>query len=277
MKRVLGYVLAVMGVFASCDSRKDWFELNSPDPDLVVVTNGVSDTIRQGESRQIKLELHLARVKDSHAYTDTVEVHFKGSSDRGAVPLKKIGWNGYVLGRIEDEEDNLKIFFSEDLKPLVDPAYHFFTNDSTASTVCTVDSWIWVEDMFIKTQWYHILVTIVGDVPPTPVFSYRKLDHELEYNLSLEKSFDKDGSVRKYEWCIDGNVIAYSADRLRFEDVEGDWQSGKAAYGGTYIKATTISSVNHSFQEKGEHIVYYRCMDNLGAWSLWYNEKIIVE
>ena len=65
--------------------------------------------------------------------------------------------------------------------------------------------------------------------------------------------------------------------RQRFDLEEGPWQSGKAAYGGTYITATSLSSVNHSFQTTGEHTVYYRCMDDMGIWSMWYSKKINVE
>lgn len=125
---------------------------------------------------------------------------------------------------------------------------------------------------------FYFTVSLWGDCPPMPVLEVGAVDgHPMERVLSMAKSYDKDGFVQKYEFCIDGNIAPYNVKSPRFEAIEGVWQSGKAAYGGTYIVATALSEVRHAFQSEGEHTIYYRCMDNAGGWSTWKKETIEVE
>lgn len=276
--RYLGFILVLLIALSSCDSREDWFEKNSEFPDLIVDINGHADTIRQGEMRKISIDLRTVRIKRGMIFTDTAKVTIKGFYKKGNYPMDGINIDGLTIsgGRnFEVDENNnvhtqlYDVFESYD--------YVLYKADVTSFLLNTYHGQITVYDKFYNGQTYTIEINIYGPNPPTPVLKIEKLAGGYEYNLSLENSYDLDGKATKYEWCIDGNIVPYSIDDCRFESREGNWQSGKAAYGGTYITATSLSSVNHSFQTAGEHTVYYRCMDDMGIWSMWYSKKINVE
>lgn len=124
----------------------------------------------------------------------------------------------------------------------------------------------------------NILLDFFGPCPPTPKLDVIDVEgNPFEKILSMANSFDKDGEVMKYEFCIDGNVLPYKYSVNRFDFFEGMWQAGKSAYGGDYITATERSEIKYEFQTKGEHKVYYRCMDNLYVWSTWKCETVRIE
>lgn len=278
--RYLGLILVILVALTSCDSREDWFDRNDMGPDIEFTLNGVTDTISKGDKRVIEINLYPTIMKDHWISSDTVHLIVKGISDEYQLPLQEI--------IIDDMKMSMNTnFFESNEKNEVDVTlYHryylsdydtFFDNDTTVKLLETFNQSLVVIDGFDKQTNYTIKVNIWSLVPPTPVLTVSKLSDEGEYNFSLEKSYDRDGKVEKYEWCIDGNVVPYTFKDKRFDWNKGVWQSGNAAYGGKYVKATTISSVNHAFQESGEHIIYYRCMDDMGVWSMWYSEKINVE
>ena len=181
-----------------------------------------------------------------------------------------------VLQTFENDKNNVvNVSLFNDFGLSKDSIY--FDSDTTAKLLSFQKAVIWATDVFGITEYYNFILNFYGPIPPTPILNTEKLAGEYEYSLSLDDSYDKDGKVVKYEWCIDGNVVSYSVTDNRVESREGVWQSGKAAYGGTYITATSLSRINHSFQTSGEHTVYYRCMDDMGIWSMWYSKKINVE
>lgn len=278
--RYLGFILVLLVGLSSCDSREDWFEHNSEFPDLIVDINGKIDTIRQGDSRKIVVNLKTKRTDiGSFFYTDTVNLTMKGISEKGNFPLHGAQiFDARISGGKYSENYNDNELYMQLYHTFGDNEYTLFNNDSSACLLETLTGQIYMLDRFANEQYYTIEINIYGPIPPTPVIKVEKLSGDYEYLLSLEDSYDKDGKVAKYEWCIDGNIIPYSVTDFRFESkTKGDWKSGNAAYGGTYITATELSSVNHSFQTAGEHTVYYRCMDNIGLWSMWYSKKINVE
>lgn len=278
--RYLSFILVVLAALTSCDSREDWFEKNDVGPDIEFTLNGVTDTISKGDKRVIEINLYPTVLKDHWISSDTFHLIVKGISDDYQLPLQEILIENMKMGIntncFESNENGMVdvILFQRYYSGDYDS---FFDNDTTAKLLDTYMETMRVIDGFDKSQYYTLKVNIWGPVPPTPVLTVCKLTGEGEYNFSLEKSYDRDGNVTKYEWCIDGNVAPYTIMDKRFDWRNGVWQSGQAAYGGKYVKATTISSVNHAFQTSGEHVVYYRCMDDMGVWSMWYNEKINVE
>ena len=278
--KYLGFILVLLLGMVSCDTREDWFEHNSEFPDLIVDINGKVDTIRQGDSKKIVVNLKTTRVKSgSMFFTDTINLTMKGISEKGNFPLHGAQIYGVrISGGKYSEDCNENKLYMQLYHVFGDDEYTLFNNDSSACLLETLIGQIYMLDMFANEQYYTIEINLYGPIPPTPVFKAEKLAGEYEYSLSLEDSYDRDGKVAKYEWCIDGNIVPYSVTDFRFESkTKGDWKSGKAAYGGTYITATTLSRVNHSFQTAGEHTVYYRCMDNMGLWSMWYSKIINVE
>lgn len=152
-----------------------------------------------------------------------------------------------------------------------------FVSDTGPALISKTTMVTQIKFAFSDTRNAYFTVSLWGDCPPMPVLEVGAVDgHPMERVLSMAKSYDKDGFVQKYEFCIDGNIAPYNAKSPRFEAIEGVWQSGKAAYGGTYIVATALSEVRHAFQSEGEHTIYYRCMDNVGGWSTWKKEIVVV-
>ena len=281
--RYLGFILVLLVGLSSCDSREDWFEHNSEFPDLIVDINGKTDTIRQGDLRKIVVNLSsMSFDKASIFFTDTVNMTLKGIKDNRIFPLDGTNFDIRIHGSNYNIGDNKEVMIQlYDYYPYRLPSFYkadeLYVADSVAHLLTTENGHMYAFDEFGNKQVYTIEVNIFGPIPPYPVLQIEKISGDLEYKLSLEDSKDKDGNVVKYEWCIDGEIVPYDVKDYRLDHIEGNWQSGKAAYGGTYITATALSSVNHSFQTAGEHTVYYRCMDNMGIWSMWYSKKINVE
>lgn len=277
--RYLGFILVLLVGLSSCDSREDWFEHNSEFPDLIVDINGKTDTIRQGDLRKIVVNLKTTREdRGIIFFTDTINLTLKGIGEKGAFPLHGAQINGVKITGGYSEIRNDNELYMQLYRVFGDDEYNLFDSDTSACLLETCVGQIYMLDKFANEQYYTIEINTYGPIPPTPVLKTEKLAGEYEYSLSLDDSYDKDGKVVKYEWCIDGNIVPYSVTDCRFDSRSNEvWKSGKAAYGGTYITATALSSVNHSFQTAGEHTVYYRCMDNMNLWSMWYSKKINVE
>ena len=296
MRKNLALFMIAVGLLglSACDSREDWFDKNAPRPDLVVTIGDKVDTLTGSDSRVIEVDLHVIASSDRRLNTDTVDFKISGFSDEKGVPLNGIypfineqggssddlrnSGDGYDYNCIIDGDIfNLNGVRKELNCNIYALLYKYSFISDTSARVETCTSRFMVEDIFEGQHYYTLKINIIGDIPPTPVLKVHRLDYNYEYNLSLEDSYDRDGKVAKYEWCIDGNIVPYDVKDYRFEFKNGAWQSGQAAYGGKYVKATTINSINHNFQSPGEHTVYYRCMDNLGAWSMWYSQTINVE
>ena len=301
--RYLGFILVLLIALSSCDSREDWFAHNSEGPGIVVTKNGVSDTLYKGDPKLITIELHVDSCdKSGWIYTDTIKFKLEGLNDGKRWPLQSFysedSFSPENLFRVASFDENYCVngecgfyvranYLESDENHVIeglifdvhtrDEYDSLFESDTTAKVLDIAKSVILVTDGFGNREYYNVINYIYGPIPPTPVLRAEKLADDYEYSLSLKDSYDRDGKVAKYEWCIDGNIVSYSVTDYRFECRKGDWQSGKAAYGGTYITATSLSSVNHSFQTTGEHTIYYRCMDDMGIWSMWYSKKINVE
>lgn len=301
MRKNLALIMIAVGLLglSACDSREDWFDKNAPRPDLVVTIGDKVDTLTGSDSRVIEVDLHMVRSDEwGDLYTDTINIHFNGISDGRGFPISQIlpfynvepGGASASLGSHYEKGDGYDIYCKADYpltsyyevhkeldcSILARLSQFDFVSDTSARVESFTSTFV-VTDVFEGEYYYTIKVNIIGDIAPTPILKVKRLDYNYEYSLSLEDSYDRDGKVSKYEWCIDGNIVPYDVKDFRYESKDGAWQSGQAAYGGKYVKATTINSINHNFQSPGEHTVYYRCMDNLGAWSMWYSQTINVE
>lgn len=291
MRKNLALIMIAVGLLglSACDSREDWFDKNAPRPDLVVTIGDKVDTLTNSDSRIIEVDLHMIASNDWTLYTDTINFHVNGLSDGRGVPITNlfkinvegesniIEGDGYEYECII-QDANAFLVNSNTIEGRIYARAYLYTFDSdTSARVITYTSGIILRDIFEGEHYYTMKVNIIGNIPPKPVLKVNRLDYNYEYNLSLEDSYDRDGKVSKYEWCIDGNIVPYNVTDFRYDFKKGAWQSGQAAYGGKYVKATTINKISHNFQSPGEHTVYYRCMDNLGAWSMWNSQTINVE
>lgn len=281
-----GIILMLMCVITSCDNRKDWFELNKIPVTATVTMDGKTTKFNRGEERKIVLNYHINKEiygdKITPADPDVIMAvirEYDKDNDLSSLYMLNIvdSSEKRVFSRCKMlNETDLAVSFIFNFKR--DANYNWFDSDTEAATVYSTVVHATVYDIYENELNYLVEVNVMGDIPPTPKLEIGKVRNVdgYEYELSMEKSFDNDGKVLKYEWCIDGNIVPYEVSDPRFESNDGPWQAGKAAYGGTYIKSTSVPSVNHTFQNDGVHVVYYRCMDDFGAWSMWYKEVVVI-
>ena len=132
--RYLGFILVLLVGLSSCDSREDWFEHNSEFPDLIVDINGKIDTIRQGDSRKIVVNLKTKRTDiGSFFYTDTVNLTMKGISEKGNFPLHGAQiFDARISGGKYSENYNDNELYMQLYHTFGDNEYTLFNNDSSA-------------------------------------------------------------------------------------------------------------------------------------------------
>ncbi len=154
-------------------------------------------------------------------------------------------------------------------------SYQDFVSDTSAALVNSADLYVKLVDDYGNTSTCCIKVNFIGNIPPIPVLKIEDIEGKpMGKKLDLGNSYDKDGRIMKYEFCIDGNVVdSYKYGTFETLQVAS---SGKGANGGTYITATDMSTLSHTFTEAGDHTIYYRCMDDKETWSVWKKEIVTV-
>ena len=270
-------VTAALYCTTSCDTREDWFKEEGEGATFVFQTGSRSDTLDLSGVRHIDYDLRLVRFEGSWAYSDTIDLNVIGYTNRVNLPSRvgnftSVNSEGVMVKCHQNPDGDLNLYYAQGYINT-----YFFDSDTSAAVLGNTRLRVVLKDVFDNEYNCYVQVRVLGDCPPVPVLEVKAVDGKpMERTFSMKGSYDKDGSVVKYEYCFDGNTVNYRAGDNRFDFIEGKWQSGKAAYGGTYITATAIDEVNHAFQETGEHTVCYRCMDNLGAWSTWKKQSITI-
>lgn len=287
-----GICLSVYG-FTSCDSREDWFAKEGEGATFIIKScksawweDGVqyefrNDTVYSDNNRVVEYN-----VKVNEVYLDKYDRKFNYASECVHLDIEGLGGKVEMVKKFEvDLKKNMTTDFPEPYIVHIQNThwYNFrdlaglpTTNTDTIAPIFnTAHVVIELEDSFRNKIYCHVKINCLGDIAPVPVLEIRDVEgNPMEKVFDLSKSYDKDGSVEKYEFCIDGEIVDYK--NPAFDCRQDLAPAGKGAYGGTYITSTTLSEVKHAFQNEGSHVVYYRCMDNLGLWSLWYNVLITV-
>lgn len=288
--RYLSFILFLLIGFTSCDTREDWFAKEGEGATFIIKScksawwdDGVqyefrNDTIYGDNIRVVEYNV---KVKDVHFSDGFNNITYASE----CVHLDIEGLGGKVEMVKKSELDmNITTDLPEPHFVQLDDHWYNFRNfygapttntDTIAPILNTVHMIIELEDSFRNKLYCHVKINCLGDISPVPLLEIKDVDgNPMEKVFDLRKSHDKDGSVEKYEFCIDGEIVDYNSPV--FDCRQDVAPAGKGAYGGTYITSTSLSEVKHAFQKEGTHVVYYRCMDNLGLWSLWYNELITV-
>ena len=121
----------------------------------------------------------------------------------------------------------------------------------------------------------YVFVKTYANRPPVADFSLEKVPGESSMHRRIVAHCsdpDRDDIIA-YEYCIDGKTIGSRS----VYDTSNSSSGGQAAYNGTYITRTSLSSVNHVFQESGAHTVSVRCQDKWLNWSAWTSQELIIE
>lgn len=276
--------------FTSCDSREDWFAKEGEGATFIIKScksawweDGVhyefrNDTVYSDNSRVVEYN-----VKVDNVHLDNYDHRVLYKSE--CVQLDIEGLSGKVKMVEKSFLDmNVTTNLPEPYFVVLDDNWYYFmvhngvpatSTDITAPVLNTAHMIMELEDAFRNKFYCHVKINCLGNIAPIPVLEIKDVEgNPMEKIIDLSKSYDKDGSVVKYEYCIDGEIVDYK--RPIYDCDLAGVPSGKGAYGGTYITSTDLGVVKHAFQKEGNHVVYYRCMDNLGLWSLWYNVLITV-
>ena len=287
--RYLSFILFLLIGLTSCDTREDWFAKEGEGATFIIKSCKTAikdfeyddkkyefrnDTIySDNSSRVVEINLRIDKIEWTD---DRYNPGFTYDSELLNLDVEGLGQK-VCRSQYSDRNvttDRMEPEFVIDYKNRFRfVSYHegapTTSNDTIKAPVLNTAHMIMeVEDVFRNKYYCHIKINCLGDIAPMPVLEIKDIDgNPMEKVLSLSKSHDKDGKVVKYEYCIDSEVRMYELPTYDC-DPKGV-PAGKGAYGGTYITSTELSEVKHAFQKKGEHIVYYRCMDNLGLWSLW--------
>ena len=293
----LAYILGALTcalILSSCDTRDDWFKDNCEEVVFYFVCpDGRVDTVDGNNPHMLEYTMRVNKVNRSiyletiafQTYCETIGEKKRIRPD-SICQVGKYSWNAAHVGGFKI---NCEYIFNGDEYTTFSGTgesndIQLFDSDTTAKQMGSVTYIGKYSDAFDNEYTIMIKLNVLGNIPPIPVIDVS--GDGMERTISLKGSYDKDGSVSKYEVCIDGNIVEYSKNDNRYEEfgaqwVGGElmvpdqyWQGGKAAYGGTYITSTSINVFNHVFQELGKHTIYYRCMDNEGAWSTWKEKTI---
>lgn len=261
----------------NCDTREDWFQKEGEGATFIIQAGDSTDIINLSEVKNKVYNIKLSKIDEWHFYSDTLNLKISAITNKSIVPsqvtfvTKESEINLPTMSWYYKDDGSIDCFYFDDISKC-----RFFRNDTEADYIGGTRLRLEIKDIFDNIYYCYVTINMYSDCPPMPLLKVLDVDGKpLEKVLSLSDSYDTDGYIKKYEYCIDGNIVKYTINDKHFETITGNWQSGKAAYGGTYITATSLSEVNHAFQEYGEHTVYYRCMDNMGAWSTW--KKDIIE
>ncbi len=286
--RYLSFILFLLIGLTSCDTREDWFAKEGEGATFIIQSGKSAwtevekkydfrnDTIYSNNNSIVEINVKIDHIEwdDDRYYpgidyvSECLYLDVEGFGQK--VSRSRYSDRNVTTDRLSPE------FYSDGTSKGTwfrfsswQGALPITSNDTTKAPVLNTAHMIMeVEDMFRNKYNCHIKINCLGDIAPIPIMEIKNVDgNPMEKVLSLSKSHDKDGKVVKYEYCIDGEVRMYELPTYDC-DPKGV-PAGKGAYGGTYITSTDLSEVKHAFQKKGEHIVYYRCMDNLGLWSLW--------
>lgn len=278
-KKAKVFLLTMLSIATSyllngCDTREDWFEREGEGATFVYERGDKRVVLGTGNLKNVHDTIHVVRIDNSNktSYSDTFNIKVYGMTNRVKSPtVIKLKERDMTLVTKAQPDGSVNVFYASNCNSIYMGKDGEETFGGENGFVCSL------KDVFGHEYHITVYLRIQGDCPPVPKLEVKDVDgYPLEKTLSMKGSYDPDGNVAKYEYCIDGNIATYKERSTRYECIDGMWQAGKAAYGGTYITATAIDEVSHAFQEAGEHTIYYRCMDNLGVWSMWYKEVIAI-
>ena len=291
--RYLSFILFLLIGLTSCDTREDWFAKEGEGATFIIKSSKSAwwddeekyefrnDTVYSDNNRVVVYNVKLNNVWYEE-YNWGAQVRYDAGYRSEAINLDIEGMGKKVTKTWRDINVTTDMRNPSIFKHEGDKCFNFsdkgipVTNiDTIAPVLNTAHIIMELEDVFRNTFYCHVKINFLGDIAPVPMLEIKDVDgNPMEKVFDLSKSFDKDGSVEKYEYCIDGEIVEY--DLPTFDCNPNEAPAGKGAYGGTYITSTSLSVIKHAFQKKGDHIVFYRCMDNLGLWSLWYNVIVTI-
>ncbi|MCQ2211420.1 MAG: hypothetical protein MJZ34_14135 [Paludibacteraceae bacterium] len=293
----------------ACDTRDDYFYDHNEEPIITLISEKDStidgkryicldltwgDTLEidykfkdtKGVINDFKSEVKpIIKNRDDYYYWKDlaiVDYHDDGSTDSwyylGNSPYDYTHFSNHLCVEIDTTRNKIIIIES------TSSAQEYYANNGRTNTgklssdSLSIDAIITISASNIIGQYgsSNILLKLYANRPPIANFSIEEVTgHPLHRRINAQCIDPDKDDIQLYEYNIDGKL---------FEHQSGyDWLSektkeiGKGAYNGTYIANTRLSSIKHSFQEKGAHTIHLRCQDSWGNWSTWYTKTINIE
>ncbi len=283
-------LLAVAFVYASCDTRDDYYYEHGKKPNVLVYSG--DSLLELGDARYVRISLKMGESK-------TLMVNFEN-------PYGGVLWNDIKVTNIVDSEYGSNL---EGLRPFIDN-YNYSTGvynlvnsyagvnvthvehekyslsfyrgagysemtkraltaDLEVTYTITLTNAIGVKSLF------YVYVEMKGNKAPDPQIKVSDLTTDWEKLIEIEEGADPDGDdIVMYEYCFDGVTVGSAG--YEFESGKSDCPSKMCAYNGVYI-TTTLNSVRHAFQSSGVHTIAVRCKDSHGYWSDWKKVNITLK
>lgn len=252
------YIIAISAlcVLASCESRKDVYELNNKEPqvslslkaDFIDCADTVNVSLRHGKSSYVFYRM----TDDRPDFLGPLQITNICPQYEGSLFLTALKANDGITIQVADTSDRI-------------------CRDIQHHTVFECS----VQDYYGKEGKAYINVTSVRNNTPVVSFTIEKISG-MEYEVKTGCT-DPDGDgIVLYEYLFDGEVI-FNEDAFEIDNPAPGQpcaNPGRAAIGGTYIVGTTLTHVKHSFQYGGVHTVYVRCKDSDGLWCKWESKDI---
>jgi len=283
----LALFLGLIFIVSSCDTRDDYFYEHCDEPVISFVADG--DSSYQG-SKFIVINLKWGETKSLYfdffdkygGVTDfEIEALTYGDGDYTdpagfddtIEPGKLFPFNEEFVGIQLDKEQKIMTFTDKTVSALSHLKDGYIYDYGGSYRI-----YLLVKNKLGKPGYANIFIHFTGNNYPNPEIFIEDTDNNLEKEI-LVAGNDPDGDeILKYEYCIDGTIC----NNARGYEVNGylsrpTVESGKAAYNGTYITATSNYYITHAFQYTGKHTINVRCQDKWGLWSDWVTKKINID
>lgn len=277
-------------LLSSCDTRDDYYYEHCDEPIVNFNWNKNDTTMDEEHSKFIIVDLN---------WGEEADIDFSFVDQYGEISdLSCVGTGGSNCSYYYDvnngcfNEDHLSFSFDKQnrnihIKELTKDAKDIYTfqkkkhPDSYIDLLNSFDTYaqmrlkLKIKNILGKEGFANLLLRIHDNRMPEPYIIVEDTENQLEKKITV-KCTDPNEQILYYEYCINGEVCdnyGYGFD----DKFNLNINAGDAAWNGTYITATRLSSINHAFQVfDGTNTIYVRCQDNWGCWSKWVKKNITI-
>lgn len=286
MRNFCFVLLAYMAlILVSCDSREDYFEKYGEKP--VILLHTPTDTTINDEKY---LVVNIGWGEEISVYYDfqdqygdvsdfEYEIICIGSSYieneyyilEGKDPLEI---NPEHLSIVCDKNNNR--FVIKENTTLDESTLEYHKSHRSYGYQSEIRMYLKVKNKIGKEGMANLFICIHGNERPEVKIEMVDIPDQPMAKQIVLTTIDEDVPLL-YEYNIDGQVMNVGGYELENPSgVDTCIAIGKAAYNGTYITGTKLSTINHAFQYPGKHTIYARCKDKWNCWSYWTELKVNV-
>jgi len=296
VRNIFFLIICLSSILSSCDTREDYYELFGEEPIIKLKTD--NDSTIDGK-KYVVINMRWGEEKDVFyefwdKYGDLKDIVLSTCTGLGAAAFdytyyynrETKSFNQNHLSFNLDKEK--KCITIKEKTTSIDYFYNqtgvYFTG-SSMTPEASFEFTLKVRNILNIESSVNIYLRIQPNTEPAPLIDVSDTDDPLIKKITVTPShfpyrgqyaiFEDD--IVLYEYNIDGTIIYCHGYDLPGNSQRDYIGVGKAAYNGTYILGTKLSTINHVFQRIGSHVIYVRCQDSWGCWSSWVKKEIIIQ